>query len=172
MTDEPNDDTPPPLDGDDNKTPDPVTAPESVLEPSEAPASESPASPSSGGTIALGQGKLEEKEEKTMSLLAHILGGVTCFLGPLIIWLIKKDDSPFVNDQGKTALNFQLTMLIGYVGINILNGLMSGKHRQLRYWCWSIMALWVASLIFAIIGGLEANKGKAYRYPFSLDLVK
>ncbi len=48
------------------------------------------------GNVALGQGKLQEADEKVMGMLAHILGAVTSFLGPLIIWLIKKDESPFV----------------------------------------------------------------------------
>ena len=72
-------------------------------------------SPPPVGTIGLGQGKLSQSDERTMGMLAHILGGVTNFLGPLIIWLIKKDESPFVNDQGKEALNFQITIAIGYV---------------------------------------------------------
>src|SRR5687767_6174019 len=51
-------------------------------------------------------------DDKTMATLAHVLGIFTSFVGPLIIWMIKKDTSPFVDDQGKEALNFQLTLLI------------------------------------------------------------
>src|SRR4029453_11198418 len=57
-------------------------------------------------------------DERTWGLLAHLssliaslLGGMT-FLGPLIVWLIKKDQSPFVGDQAKEALNFQIAVLI------------------------------------------------------------
>ena len=50
-----------------------------------------------------------------MALLCHILGFFTSFLGPLIIWLMKKDTDAFVNDQGKEALNWQITFIIGYV---------------------------------------------------------
>lgn len=100
-------------------------------------------------------------------MLAHILGGVTNFLGPLIIWLIKKDESPFVNDQGKEALNFQITVAIGYVAALILGFIPIVQ-------CLAALlypALWVAGLVFGILGGLEANKGKAYRYPFALRLI-
>jgi uncharacterized protein len=56
-----------------------------------------------------------KSEDRTMAMLCHLLGIVTWFLGALIVWLIKKDQSKFVDDQGKEALNFQLTMLIAYL---------------------------------------------------------
>ena len=86
-------------------TPPPIEASESIADsiPLEAP---------STAGIGLSQGTLGESDERTMSLLAHILGGVTCVVGPLIIWMLKKDESPFVDDQGKEATNFQITMLI------------------------------------------------------------
>src|SRR2546423_4278523 len=59
-------------------------------------------------------GPAPDEDSKTMAMLAHLLG-ILGFLGPLIIWLIKKDQSPFVNDQGKEALNFHLTLLIGII---------------------------------------------------------
>ena len=102
-----------------------------------------------------------------MSLLAHILGGITSVLGPLIIWLIKKDESPFVNDQGKEALNFQITVLIGYVAAGVVAFLpVVGCISAILY-----PAIGIASLVFAILGGMEANKGVAYRYPFAARFV-
>lgn len=119
------------------------------------------------GNIGLGQGKLQESDEKTMAMLAHILGAVTSFLGPLIIWLIKKDESPFVNDQGKEALNFQITVVIGYVVGMILSFIpFVGCVTMIL-----LPAIGIASLIFGILGGIEANKGVVYRYPFALRLV-
>lgn len=119
------------------------------------------------GNVGLGQGKLNESDERTMGMLAHILGGVTNFLGPLIIWLIKKDESPFVNDQGKEALNFQITVAIGYVVLAVLSFIpVVGCITSIL-----MMLVWVAGLVFGILGGLEANKGKAYRYPFALRLI-
>jgi uncharacterized Tic20 family protein/vacuolar-type H+-ATPase subunit H len=126
---------------------------------------EAAAAPSTGG-IGLGQGKLGESDERTMGMLAHILGGVTCIVGPLIIWMIKKDESPFVDDQGKEATNFQITILISHVVSMILGALTGG--------CASIIlspCIWLFSIILAILGGVDANKGKAYRYPFALRLI-
>lgn len=118
------------------------------------------------GGITLGQGKLAENDEKTMSMLAHILGGVTSVVGPLLIWILKKEESPFVDDQGKEATNFQITMLIGYVAATILGVFTGGCLSVILY-----PAVGIVSLIFAILGGLEANKGVAYRYPFALRLI-
>ena len=103
------------------------------------------------------------QDEKTMAMLAHLLG-IFGFLGPLIIWLIKKDQSPFVNDQGKEALNFHLVMLIGYVAGIILSFFCIGFL--------VILAVWVCSLIFSIIGAMKAKEGIAYRYPFNIRMVK
>lgn len=106
----------------------------------------------------------EDKDARTMAMLAHLLGIVLGFVGPLIIWLVKKDQSAFVEVQSKEALNFQLTLLIGYV--------ISGAT-----WCVFIgMALfpvvWLAGLILCIMAGMEANKGVDYRYPFNIRFIK
>ncbi len=127
-----------------------------------------PSAPSSAsGPVTLGQGKLPEADEKTMGMLSHILGAVTSFIGPLVIWMIKKDESPFVNDQGKEALNFQITILIGYVAAMILAAIPVIQCISFVF----IPAISIASLIFGILGGIEANKGVAYRYPFALRLI-
>ena len=154
-------DTPPPSDG----SPTGQDAPPPIQEPRVSSSFSTAAPPV--GSVALGQGKLQEADEKMMGMLAHILGAVASFLGPLIIWLIKKDESPFVDDQGKEALNFQITIVIGYVASGIL-GLVPVIG------CLTVIlipALAVTSLIFGILGGLEANKGVAYRYPFALRLI-
>lgn len=118
--------------------------------------------------IALGQGKLAVPDEKTMAMLAHLLGGITCLLGPLIIWLLKKEESPFVDDQGKEAVNFQLSILIGYVIAGIL-----GFIPVIHCFTWILFpALGITGLIFGILGGLEANKGVVYRYPYALRFIK
>jgi uncharacterized Tic20 family protein len=126
----------------------------------------SPPPPSAG--VVPGLGRMPESEEKTMALLAHLLGAVTNVLGPLVIWLIKKDESPFVNDQGKEALNFQLTILIGYIMAGFLSVVPVVQ-------CFSVLfipALAVVGLVFGILGCLEANNGVAYRYPFAIRLIK
>ncbi len=96
-------------------------------------------------------------------MLAHLLGAFMSIVGPLIIWLIKKDQSKFVDDQGKEAMNFQITMMI----LHVIGGATA---------CFTFGAIngvaYVLSIVFGIIGGLEANKGVAYRYPFAIRLIK
>ncbi|MCG8602719.1 MAG: DUF4870 domain-containing protein [Verrucomicrobiales bacterium] len=162
-------DTPPPMDpnqGDNNPIEDAVDSASEAVDNAVDSVKEAAAAPSAAG-IGLGQGKLGESDEKMMGMLAHILGAVTCIVGPLIIWLIKREESPFVNDQGKEALNFQITILIGYVVAAIVAMIPVVQ-------CITVIlypAIGLASLILGILGGLEANKGKAYRYPFALRLV-
>jgi hypothetical protein len=103
------------------------------------------------------------KDDKTMGMLAHLLG-ILGFLGPLIIWLIKKDTSPFVNDQGKEALNFHLTLLIG-----LIIGLATSC---LGIGLVIITAVWILGVIFSIMGAMQANAGVAYRYPFAIRFIK
>ena len=104
------------------------------------------------------------KDACTFAMLAHLLGALLCFIGPLVIWLIKKDESTFVDDQGKEALNFQITILIGYVIASVLSVFCIGL---LLY-----PLLWLAQVIFGILGAIKANNGEAYRYPFAIRLFK
>lgn len=109
-------------------------------------------------------GPAPSKDDQTMAMLCHLLGILTGFVGPLIIWLVKKDQSPFVDDQGKEALNFQITLLIGYI--------IAGATILLCIGAIIAPLVWLASLIFGIMGAMAANKGEAYRYPFALRLIK
>jgi len=107
-------------------------------------------------------------DEKTMGMLAHLLAIITCFVGPLIIWLIKKDQSAFVNDQGKEALNWTITLAIVWVPCMIIGfipfvGLIT---------CILGPALLVVAIVFGILAGLAANKGQRYRYPVAIRLIK
>jgi uncharacterized protein len=108
------------------------------------------------------------QEQRTMALIAHLLGIVTWFVGPLIIWLISKDDANkgFVTDQAKEALNFQITLTIAYVIAFILTVISLG----LLFFVPTLV--WIANLVFCILGGLKANNGEAYRYPFAIRLIK
>ncbi len=104
------------------------------------------------------------KDDCTMAMLAHLLGIFSGFLGALIIWLVKKDQSKFVDDQAKEALNFQLALLIGYVVSSVL------------VWCFLIgvitgLLLYVLNIVFCIIAALAANKGQAYRYPLTIRMI-
>ena len=125
---------------------------------------ESDAGPEASSSVGLGQGSLAEKDEKLFAALAHFLAIISSFVGPLVIWMIKKDESPFVDDHGKEALNFQITLIIGYVISAMLTLLCIGYFMM--------MGLFVVNIIFCILAGIAANDGKAYRYPFALRLIK
>ena len=105
------------------------------------------------------------QEDRTIALLTHLSGIIAGFIVPLIIWLINKDNSSkaFVIDQAKEALNFQITILLAYIAGTVLTIILIGPLISL--------AAWVVSVIFSIIGGLKANEGVAYRYPFALRLI-
>jgi uncharacterized Tic20 family protein len=98
-----------------------------------------------------------------MGMLCH-LAGLIGFLGPLLVWLIKKDTSEFVNDQGKEALNFQLTILIGYVASSVLMLVLIGFL--------TVFAVWVFDIVMIIIASMKANSGERYRYPLTIRFVK
>ncbi len=121
-----------------------------------------------GGAVdmALGQGTMSEKDEKTFAMLAHILGLIP-LLGPLVIWILKRNDSPFVDDQGKEAVSFQFLVVISLVVVGILS--------QIPFVaCFTIFlfpVIWVANAIMSIMAGLKAGDGVAYRYPFALRIL-
>ena len=110
------------------------------------------------------QGPPPSKDDCTMAMLCHLLAILTGFIGPLIIWLIKKDTSPFVDDQGKESLNFQITLFFGYIIGVVTACLIIGYF--------VIFGLWICSIIFCIMATMAANKGIAYRYPVAVRLIK
>ena len=103
------------------------------------------------------------KDEKTWAMLGHLSGIIFGFLGPLVVWLIQKDQMPFVNDQAKEALNFQITVLIAWIAAGVLSFVGIGI---LLY-----PLVWIGNLILCIMAGMQANEGKPYRYPVALRLI-
>lgn len=108
-------------------------------------------------------------DDRQWGMLAHLssliglaVGGLT-FVGPLIIWLIKKDQSPFVGDQAKEALNFQIACFIAT--------LISAALVLVFVGIFLMMAVVVGNIVFSIIAAMEANKGVAYRYPYTIRLI-
>jgi hypothetical protein len=96
--------------------------------------------------------------------------GWGCFLGPLIIWLVKKDSMPFVNDQAKEALNFNITIAIIGIALLLLTLMTLGLGVLLAVPIGVVVG--VAWLVFTIIAAIRANEGVRYRYPFTLRLIK
>lgn len=110
------------------------------------------------------------KDERLWGMLCHLLafsGYIIPFgnvLAPLIIWMIKKDEMPFVNDQGKESLNFQLTMLIAVIVSAILIFVVIGFLL--------LGVLVIYQIVVVIMASIKANEGVRYRYPYTIRFIK
>jgi uncharacterized Tic20 family protein len=103
-------------------------------------------------------------------LLTSVVGGWGTFAGPLIIWLIKKDEMPFVNDQAKEALNFNITVAIIALVMTLLTFVTLGIGIIITGPILVIVG--IAWLVLTIIAAMKANEGQPYRYPFAIRLIK
>jgi len=100
-------------------------------------------------------------DEKTLALVSHVITFVSSFIAPLIIYVIKKNESEFVSQHAKESLNFQITMVIVCVLLFIT--------------IVGILLLWLVgiyAMILVIIATIRASEGKLYRYPFSIRFIK
>jgi uncharacterized Tic20 family protein len=115
-------------------------------------------------------------EERTWAMLGHLsaftafITGIGCVLGPLIVWLIKRDTMPFAGEQAKEALNFNISMIIAFAALWLFTILTLGIG--LLIVVPAGLALFVGWLVLTIIAAVKANAGEHYRYPFTLRLVK
>jgi hypothetical protein len=96
---------------------------------------------------------------------AH-LGGLLGFAPALIIWIVFKDRGRFTDAEAKEALNFQITVLIGYAVATVLTVVTFGLVS------WLPTIIWIVSAIFSVLGFLAAKDGRNYRYPFALRLIR
>jgi len=99
-----------------------------------------------------------------LSALSGFIIPFGSLIGPLVVWQIKKNQYPIVDDQGKEALNFQITITLAAIVSAILIVVLVGIAL--------IIAVGIASLVFTIIAAIKANNGETYRYPFCLRLIK
>ncbi len=138
---------------------------------------------------------MNQRDERTWATILH-LAGIIAFIFlkwgwagnvvlVLILWLIKRNDSTFVDQQGKEALNFQITIsllalvfiIIGFVttGILMLGSSMIGFPTagfNVIGWMGLYGLLGLANIIFSIVAAVSASKGENYRYPFAIRLVR
>jgi uncharacterized Tic20 family protein len=94
-------------------------------------------------------------------LFLHAFGH---FFGPLIVWLLKRSESPEIDAHGKESLNFQISMLIYNVIAAILIIILIGIPL--------LILLWILNTIFVIIASIQAGEGKLYRYPLAIRFIK
>lgn len=121
------------------------------------------------------------QEERQWAMFAHLsalagglltsgLGGWGFFIGPLVIWLMKKDTMPFVADQAKEALNFNITVSGIFVILLILTIFTLGLGALLTVPV--MLVVGIGALVLIIMASIKAREGVAYRYPFTLRLIK
>lgn len=160
----------------DNPSPINENQPQSNTPQESPPAAEQPQSPPQPEQTAVEPPMAEVTEEpskdaKMWGMFCH-LSALAMFtsipfanvIAPLILWLIKKDDFKFVDNQGKEALNFQISIAIYALACIPLFFIIIGAFL--------FMALAIFNLVMIIIASIEANKGNAYRYPLCIRLVK
>ena len=121
-------------------------------------------------------------EERQWGMFAHIsalaggiitagwAGSIGCFIGPLVIWMMKRETMPFVDDQAKEALNFNITVAIVFLVLFLMTLMTLGIGAILTVPLMILVG--IAWLALTIIAAMKANSGERYRYPFTLRLVK
>jgi uncharacterized Tic20 family protein len=113
------------------------------------------------------------EDERTWGMITHLSAMLLGFPGPLIIWLIKKERSRFLNYHGKECLNFCITIFFCLLAISIstcgISFVTYGLGGFVVFPCF--LAIIGVKWVMLIMAGLAANRGELYRYPFSLRLI-
>lgn len=114
------------------------------------------------------------QDDRVMAMLCHLLGFFTSFIGPLIIYLIKKDESPFVRHHAAQALNFQITIiLIAFVTVVVgILFMIITLGIGILLVIPLILAINICDIVFSIIGGVSAYGGKPYYIPLAIPFVR
>jgi uncharacterized Tic20 family protein len=101
------------------------------------------------------------------SLLGYVIAPSCHILGPLVVWLIKRNDSAFVDMQGKDSLNFHLSLTVyAIIGLLMFFTLILAIPAMIL---WAL--LWLMGTICSIIGAVKASNGETYQYPFSIRFL-
>lgn len=102
-------------------------------------------------------------DDRNIATVTHLGGTIFSFIPGLLVWALKKDESAYIADQAKEALNFQITMLIAQFVAGILVWILIGFIL--------IPLVWLLNIVFCIIAAISSSKGETYRYPFCLRLI-
>jgi uncharacterized Tic20 family protein len=111
-----------------------------------------------------------DREARQWAMFCHLsaLSGLVIpfgtLIGPLVLWQIKRESDPFIDAQGKEALNFQITVAIASLISFLLMIVVIG------FFLFGLIA--IGALVLTIIGGIKANEGQPYRYPFTWRVIK
>jgi uncharacterized Tic20 family protein len=103
-------------------------------------------------------------DERTLAILCHVLSIFFWIIPSLVIYLLKKDESKYVAEHAKEALNFQISITIFYIISAVLMLILIGVFLMI--------AVYFGSIILCIIATIKASDNVLYRYPFSIRLIK
>ena len=116
-------------------------------------------------------------QENLWPMLCHLaaLAGLIIpfgnIIGPLVVWLVKKDEMPLVNEYGKESLNFQISMTIYMIGLAFVATILT--FIAIGVLLFPLIGLvGLADLVLVIIASVQANKGVAYHYPVTIRFIK
>ncbi len=102
-------------------------------------------------------------DDKNIAVITHLAGAMFSVIPGLVVWLLKKDESAYLSEQAKEALNFQISVLLIYAICWVLAFILIGFFLM--------FLLWIADIIFCIIAAVATSKGETYRYPLTLRLI-
>ncbi|MDG5788370.1 DUF4870 domain-containing protein [Evansella sp. AB-P1] len=106
---------------------------------------------------------MAEKDERLLAMLIYLISFFTAFIGPLVIWLVKKDDSKFIDHHGKEYFNFLISVfvytIVSIILIVVLVGILF------------VIVVGIGSFIFTIIAAIKAYEGEYYRFPFIFRIL-
>ena len=109
------------------------------------------------------EGEVVPAEMRNLGVLCHVLGLVWLLVGPLIFWQLMKDRHKFVDDCGKEAVNYGISMMIYYTVAGLLCIILIGIPL--------LFILTITHIILVIKAALAVSKGEMYRYPIALRLI-
>jgi hypothetical protein len=139
---------------------------------------ESTPPPADPNTPALPEDVGMDKQERELGMICHLLGfcaftGIPMghLLGPLVLWLIKKEEFPFVDQEGKEAVNFQITSTIIGIFVLVISIPMAMTGIGLCLVIPLVIALSVVWIVFVVLAAMESNKGRPYRYPINFRFI-
>lgn len=115
-------------------------------------------------TPPTGQQPLSDSDARLWAMLSQLGGIILGFIGPLIVMLVFGPRNAFVKKESTEALNFQITVLIGYLISFVLMLVVIG--------IFLFFVVWILSLIFCVIAAVKNNQGIEYRYPINIRFVK
>lgn len=101
--------------------------------------------------------------DRNVAVLVHLAGIFFSFVPALIVWLLKKDDSVFIGNQAREALNFQISIVIAYMVAGVLAWILVGLL--------FFPIIWVGNLVLCLVAAINVSKGEDYQYPFALRLI-